>query len=58
MVASALIFHELTGAASPVKVIVRGGETLEVGFKKEAGDFAEVTLKGPAEFVFEGDFSV
>ncbi|HEX8295852.1 MAG TPA: diaminopimelate epimerase [Chthoniobacteraceae bacterium] len=54
MVASALIFHELTGAASPVEVQVRGGETLQIGFEKVDGKYRNVTLTGPADFTFEG----
>ena len=42
VVASALIFHELTGAASPVAVRVRGGDT----------------LTGPADFAFEGEIAL
>ena len=54
MVACALIFHERTGAPSPVQVQVRGGETLQIGFTKTAEGYAHVTLTGPAEFVFDG----
>ena len=54
MVACALIFHERTGAASPVKVEVRGGDTLLIGFTKTADGYANVTLTGPADFVFDG----
>ncbi len=54
VVASALVFHELTGAPSPVRVRVRGGDTLHVGFSREAGQYKEVTLTGPADFVFNG----
>jgi len=57
MVASALIFHERTGAPSPVQVQVRGGETLRIGFEKTADGYANVTLTGPADFVFDGVFS-
>jgi len=55
MVASALLHHLLTGAPSPIKVDVEGGDTLEIGFEK-TGDqtFKNVTLTGPADFVFEG----
>ena len=56
MVACALIFHERTGAASPVQVQVRGGETLRIGFVKTAADYTDVTLTGPADFVFDGVF--
>ncbi|MEI6175544.1 MAG: diaminopimelate epimerase [Verrucomicrobiota bacterium] len=59
MVACALIHHLLTGAPSPVKVDVAGGDTLEIGFEK-SGDssFKNVTLTGPADFVFEGEIEI
>ena len=59
MVASALVHHLLTGAASPIKVDVEGGDTLEIGFEK-SGDqsFKNVTLTGPADFVFEGEIDI
>jgi diaminopimelate epimerase len=52
--ASALISARLHGFTSPIKVRVQGAEELEVGFRNEAGEFADVRLSGPAEFVFEG----
>jgi len=55
VVASALVFHEIGGAASPVKVRVRGGDTLQVGFTEAGGEYRNVTLTGPADFVFEGE---
>jgi diaminopimelate epimerase len=59
MVASALVYHLLTGAPSPIKVDVEGGDTLEIGFEK-TGDqtFKNVTLTGPADFVFEGEIDI
>lgn len=59
MVACALLHHLLTGAPSPVKVDVAGGDTLEIGFTP-LGDqaFTDVTLAGPADFVFEGDIEI
>jgi diaminopimelate epimerase len=54
MVACALIFHELTGAASPIAVKVRGGETLEIAFRQDGKIYRDVTLTGPADFVFDG----
>lgn len=59
MVASALVHHLLTGAPSPIKVDVEGGDTLEIGFEK-AGErsFKNVTLTGPADFVFEGEIDI
>ena len=56
--AAALIHHLLTNAPSPIQVQVRGGETLEVGFKVQTGHFSDVTLSGPADFVFEGSIEL
>jgi diaminopimelate epimerase len=52
--ASALIAARLAGFAPPVRVLVQGGDILEVDFKETDGVFAEARLTGPAEFVFEG----
>jgi len=52
--ASALIAARLHGFTSPVKVWVQGGDELEVSFKDQGGEFTDVRLGGPAEFVFEG----
>ena len=54
VVASALIFAATEGAESPVSVVVKGGDELQVGFEKEGDRFTNVTLTGPADFVFEG----
>jgi diaminopimelate epimerase len=56
--ASALVAARLFGFMSPVKVQVQGGDQLEVGFREDDGEFAEVRLTGPAEFVFEGRIEV
>ena len=58
VVASALVFHELTGAESPIHVRVRGGDTLRVGFQKTADGYRDVTLTGPADFVFDGQIEL
>jgi len=59
MCAAALIHHLLTDAPSPTKVDVAGGDTLEIGFEKAGGNtFTNVTLSGPADFVFEGDIEI
>ncbi len=59
MVASALVHHLLTGAESPVKVDVAGGDTLLIGFEKTGETtFSNVTLTGPADFVFEGEIEI
>ena len=58
VVACALLFSEVAGAISPVKVKVRGGETLEVAFEKAGATWRNVTLTGPADFTFEGTVEV
>lgn len=59
MTAAALIHHLLSGAPSPVKVDVAGGDTLEIGFEKSVDrTFQRVTLTGPADFVFEGKITI
>lgn len=52
--ASALISARVLHFSSPIKIQVRGGDVLEVGFKQQNGEFSEVKLTGPAHFVFEG----
>lgn len=53
--ATALLHHIATGAPSPISVRVRGGDTLQVGFECDANNvFRNVTLTGPADFVFDG----
>jgi diaminopimelate epimerase len=54
IVASALIFAASGNTNGPISVIARGGDQLEVGFEKSGDRFRNVTLTGPAEFVFEG----
>lgn len=58
VVASALIHHLLSGAASPIGVRVQGGDVLQVGFRREGDGFRDVTLTGPADFVFEGRVAI
>jgi diaminopimelate epimerase len=54
VVASALIFAATEKVAGPIGVTVRGGSELSVGFMRKDDNFHDVTLTGPAEFVFEG----
>ena len=58
IVASALVFAATENATSPVTVIARGGDELRVGFEKSDNAFRNVTLTGPAEFVFEGSIEI
>jgi diaminopimelate epimerase len=52
--ASALIAARVHKFGSPVRVLVQGGDELEVSFEEQSGRFAQVRLSGPADFVFEG----
>ena len=56
--ASALVSAKLHQFTSPVKVQVQGGDTLEVSFTQNNGEFSNVRLNGPAEFVFEGKMEI
>jgi diaminopimelate epimerase len=58
IVASALIFAASEKSSSPITVLARGGDELQVGFKKVDGSFRNVTLTGPAEFVFQGEIDL
>jgi diaminopimelate epimerase len=52
--ASALIASHVHHFSAPIKVIVQSGDELEVDFLAENGSFRNVTLNGPADFVFQG----
>jgi len=58
VVASALIFAVTENRSGPISVIARGGDELQVSFDKIDNQFRNVTLTGPAEFVFEGAIEV
>lgn len=58
VVASALIFAATENVDGPIGVLVRGGSELMVGFKRSGDGFTNVTLTGPAEFVFEGSIQL
>lgn len=58
VVASALIFATLEKIDGPIRMLVRGGSELEVDFDKIDNSFRNVTLTGPAEFVFEGEIEI
>jgi len=58
VVASALIFATLENTNGPITVIARGGDELQVGFEKSDNRFRNVTLTGPADFVFDGTIDV
>jgi diaminopimelate epimerase len=56
--ASALISSRVHHFNSPLKVQVQGGDQLEVSFQEVNGQFTNVRLTGPAEFVFEGRIEI
>ncbi|MDZ4163658.1 MAG: diaminopimelate epimerase [Smithellaceae bacterium] len=53
-VASALISASLELVESPVEVIVRSGESLNIYFERNREDFHKVYLEGSAQVVYEG----
>lgn len=54
VVAAALILNQVEGTPSPIGVWVQGGDRLEVGFERDGSGYRNVTLTGPADFVFDG----
>jgi diaminopimelate epimerase len=56
--AAALLHHLRSRPRSPVRVKVRGGDTLQVAFEETDGHLRNVTLTGPADFVFDGTISL
>jgi diaminopimelate epimerase len=58
VVASAIIFAATENIAGPIDVLVRGGDTLQVDFNREGNSFSDVTLTGPADFVFDGEIEL
>jgi diaminopimelate epimerase len=54
VVAAAIIAHLAQKTAVPMSVRVQSGRVLEVNFAERNGEIRDVTLAGPAEFVFEG----
>jgi diaminopimelate epimerase len=58
VVASALVFAVTENVKGPITVIARGGDELCVGFDRVDKQFRNVTLTGPAEFVFEGTIEI
>ena len=54
VVASAIIFAATENVSGPIDVLVRGGDTLQVDFNRDGDTFTDVTLTGPADFVFDG----
>ena len=56
--ASALLTHRLHQFPSPIQVQVQGGDQLEVSFRLEGDQFADVNLTGPADFVYQGQISI
>lgn len=57
--ACALLHHLLTGASSPIKITVRGGDDIEIAFTPlDNQGFSNVRMTGPADFVFEGEIEI
>jgi len=60
VVATAVVAHLVAKREPPVKVRVRSGDVLTVGFRRE-GDgvlFSDVTLSGPAAHIYDGVYRI
>lgn len=55
IVASGLIAGRMGWVTSPVKITCAGGDVLEVNYKLTADGAQDVTLLGPAVYVFKGE---
>lgn len=55
--AAALAASSIFQLSSPIKVRTLSEEVLEIGFKNENHFFSDITLRGPANFIFEGVIS-
>ena len=56
--AAALVAAAREGWESPVRVTVRGGDTLTVEFDRQGNGFANIFLTGPATTVFRGSIEL
>jgi diaminopimelate epimerase len=54
-VAVGLMAHRRFGDTAPIRIHPTGGGLLEIGFEPAGDGFKNVTLKGPAETIAEGD---
>ena len=52
--ASALVSAEMGYADSPVDVLTRSGEVLEISFRKEGDRYTDVCMEGETALVYEG----
>ena len=55
--AAALIAARIHRLRSPVRVVVQSGDALEVCWEESASAMKNVTLRGPATFVFDGSIT-
>lgn len=53
-----IISHLAHNAPLPVRIKVKGGDTLQVNFKREGDTLRDVTLRGPATIVFQGEIEL
>jgi len=57
-IATAIVSNLYKQTPVPTRVRTRSKEILEVGFKREGGNFREITLTGSADIVYSGRISV
>ncbi len=54
MTAAAIISHLVRKVKKPVWLLVRSHEILRVDFNNDGGTFTSVTLRGPADLIYDG----
>jgi diaminopimelate epimerase len=57
-VAAALVASYKQGLKSPISVVTKSGQELQVSFARQGATFEKVTMLGPANKTFEGSFSL
>lgn len=58
VVACGIIFRKVFGGSGAITLRVRGGDDLTTEFREEGGVLSGATLKGPADFVFNGQLEL
>ncbi len=59
MAACAVVHSAIAVMEPPIAVSVRSGDRLTIDFRRKDGNtFTDVTLSGPAKFVFDGQIDV
>lgn len=56
--AAAIIANKVYGLNPPIELVTAGGEKLEIDFQFSDNNYKNLSLTGPAEIIFSGDFNI